>query len=91
MEEMLSFLPEETSDRTIVYAGGELMEVEGLYIDEDSGSGSVAVIGLTKITFLDGRSLIARGDSATMTFDPTTGTAEVVAESLALVEAEESN
>ncbi len=91
MEELLSFLPEDTNDRTIVYAGGELMAVEGLYIDEDSASGSIAVIGLTKITLLDGSSIITGGDDATMTFDPTSGTAEIVAESMTLVESEISN
>lgn len=90
IEELLSFLPDDTNDRKIVYAGSELLEVEGLYIDEDSETGSVTVIGLTRITFLDGRSVRAGGDDATMHFDPSSGAITVEADSITYQEARES-
>lgn len=84
IEELLSFLPEDINDRTILYAGSQVMEVEGLYIDEDSESGFVSVTGLTKISLLDGRSLNVGGDDATMNFEPASGKVEIVSDSVTL-------
>ncbi len=81
LDDLLSHLPDDTTDSSIFYAGSELMEVEGLYIDEDAKTGSVFVIGFTKLSWVDGRSIRAGGDDATMVFDPETGNIEIEADS----------
>jgi hypothetical protein len=81
LDELLTFAPDHGTKKTIIYAGSELLAVEGASIEEDRATGKVFVRGMRRVETSGGEVMETSADGE-LTYDPATGKTDITASSM---------